>query len=45
MVDGTQVLGFRQRHLLGIEGLQPFEITDLLDRADSYVEVSRRSDK
>jgi aspartate carbamoyltransferase catalytic subunit len=45
MVDGTQVLGFRQRHLLGIEGLQPFEITDLLDRADGYVEVSRRSDK
>jgi aspartate carbamoyltransferase catalytic subunit len=45
MVDGMQVLGFRQRHLLGIEGLQPFEITDLLDRADGYVEVSRRSDK
>ena len=38
-------LRFRQRHLLGIEGLQPFEIRDVLDRADGFVELNRRSDK
>jgi aspartate carbamoyltransferase catalytic subunit len=37
--------GFGQRHLLGIEGLQPSEIRHLLDRADSYVELGRRADK
>jgi aspartate carbamoyltransferase catalytic subunit len=36
---------FRQRHLLGIEGLMPFEILDLLDRADGYVELGRQADK
>jgi aspartate carbamoyltransferase catalytic subunit len=38
-------LRFRHRHLLGIEGLQPFEIQDLLDRADGFVEVNRRTEK
>ena len=38
-------LGFRQRHLLGIEGLYPFEIQDLLDRADGFVELNRRAEK
>jgi aspartate carbamoyltransferase catalytic subunit len=38
-------LGFRREHLLGIEGLEPFEIEDLLDRADGYVEVGRRTQK
>lgn len=37
--------GFSQRHLLGVEGLQPYEIADLLDRADGFVELSRRSEK
>ena len=32
---------FRHRHLLGIEGLSPDEITLLLDLADTYVEQSR----
>ncbi|MGH6905084.1 MAG: aspartate carbamoyltransferase catalytic subunit, partial [Geminicoccaceae bacterium] len=36
---------FGQRHLLGIEGLQPFEIEHLLDHADSYVELGRQADK
>jgi len=36
---------FGHRHLLGIEGLQPFEIEYLLDRADSYVELGRQADK
>jgi len=38
-------LAFRQPHLLGIEGLAPYEIADLLDRADGFVELSRRSEK
>jgi aspartate carbamoyltransferase catalytic subunit len=41
----TIPLGFRQKHLLGIEGLQPFEIQDLLDRADGFVDLNRRADK
>ena len=28
---------FQHKHLLGIEGLQPCEIQDLLDRADGFV--------
>ncbi len=38
-------IGFPHRHLLGIEGLSPDEITLLLDRADSFVERNRRADK
>jgi aspartate carbamoyltransferase catalytic subunit len=37
--------GFQHRHLLGIEGLRPSEIQDLLDRADGFVDLNRRSDK
>ncbi|HEX6013435.1 MAG TPA: aspartate carbamoyltransferase catalytic subunit [Geminicoccaceae bacterium] len=37
--------GFQHQHLLGIEGLRPFEIQDLLDRADGFVDLNRRSDK
>jgi aspartate carbamoyltransferase catalytic subunit len=36
---------FPHRHLLGIEGLVPAEITYLLDRADSYVAQNRKVDK
>jgi aspartate carbamoyltransferase catalytic subunit len=32
---------FRHRHILGIDGLTPDEITYLLDRADSFVALSR----
>ena len=34
-----------RRHLLGINGLSPQEIVDLLDRAEVAVAVSRRPDK
>jgi aspartate carbamoyltransferase catalytic subunit len=37
--------GFPHRHLLGIEGLSPSEITALLDRSESYVEQNREIDK
>lgn len=36
---------YRHRHLLGIQGLVPSEITGLLDLADSYVGLSRQVDK
>ncbi len=34
-------LRFTNRHLLGIEGLYPFEITDILDRAENYAALNR----
>jgi len=36
---------FPHRHLLGIEGLFPNEITFLLDRSEAYVEQNRQADK
>ena len=36
---------FRARHLLGIEPLHPTEITSLLDLAESYVDLNRRTVK
>ncbi len=39
------IVQFPHRHLLGIEGLSPPEISLLLDRAESYVEQNRQADK
>ncbi|HEY9501450.1 MAG TPA: hypothetical protein VIR01_07480, partial [Pyrinomonadaceae bacterium] len=36
---------FNQRHLLGIRELDPAEITDLLDTAESFREISKREIK
>jgi aspartate carbamoyltransferase catalytic subunit len=36
---------FRHRHLLGIEGLSPPEITAILDRSEQYVAQNRQADK
>ena len=36
---------FPHRHLLGIEGLSPDDITLLLDKSEGYVEQSRQADK
>ena len=36
---------FRQTHLLGIEHLDPQDITAILDLADQYVDLNRRSVK
>ena len=36
---------FPHRHLLGIEGLSPAEITLLLDRSELYVDQNRQADK
>ena len=45
MSEPSRSLGFNHKHLLGIEDLQPFEIADLLERADGFVDLNRRSDK
>jgi aspartate carbamoyltransferase catalytic subunit len=36
---------FPHRHLLGIEGLSPDDISGLLDLSDSYVELNRQPEK
>ena len=38
-------MGFTDRHLLGIELLSPAAISEILDLADSYVDLNRRSNK
>jgi aspartate carbamoyltransferase catalytic subunit len=38
-------MSFRARHLLGIEHLSPADITTILDLADSYVALNRRTVK
>ncbi|MBT3307712.1 MAG: aspartate carbamoyltransferase catalytic subunit, partial [Alphaproteobacteria bacterium] len=43
--DGKDTVHFPHRHLLGIEGLSPTEISILLDRSESYVDQNRRADK
>ncbi len=44
-MTGPAAIAFPHRHLLGIEGLSPDEITLLLDIAESYVEQNRQIDK
>ena len=36
---------YPHRHLLGIRGLSPHDIEDLLDRADAAVAISRQAEK
>jgi aspartate carbamoyltransferase catalytic subunit len=43
--DQSAPARYSRRHLLGIEGLSPVEITALLDRSDSFVEQNRQVDK
>lgn len=38
-------MGFTDKHLLGIEPLSPAAISEILDLADSYVDLNRRSNK
>jgi aspartate carbamoyltransferase catalytic subunit len=45
MQRGAPEAPFRHRHLLGIEGLSPADISQFLDLADGYVELSRQADK
>ena len=41
----TATLRFSRTHLLGIEGLTHYEIDDLLDRSNRFVEINRREEK
>jgi aspartate carbamoyltransferase catalytic subunit len=41
----SDALMFPHRHLLGIAGLQPHEITFLLDEAEQWVELNRATEK
>src|SRR5579875_125014 len=45
MTNASAPFSFPHRHLLGIEGLSPDDITQLLDRAESYIEQNRQADK
>ncbi|MBK8176388.1 MAG: aspartate carbamoyltransferase catalytic subunit [Rhodospirillales bacterium] len=45
MSSGDPPPFFRHRHLLGIEGLVPPEISLILDLSEVYVEQNRRADK
>jgi aspartate carbamoyltransferase catalytic subunit len=43
--DGKDKIQFSHRHLLGIEGLSPAEISFFLDRSEIYVEQNRQIKK
>ena len=43
--DVTDLFAYPHRHLLGIEGLYPHEISYLLDRSETYVDQNRHADK
>ncbi len=45
MIDDETAFSYTHRHLLGIEGLSPPEITALLDQSEGYVEQNRQADK
>ena len=45
MTAATSKIRFPHRHLLGIEGLSPDEISELLDLSESHVEQNRQTDK
>ena len=44
-VDDSYQTRFSPRHLLGIEGLSPDQITVFLNKSENYVEQNRRVDK
>ena len=45
MASNPATSDFTDRHLLGIEGLSPIEITALLDTAERYVDQNRQANK
>jgi aspartate carbamoyltransferase catalytic subunit len=45
MIHSSALPRFPHRHLLGIKGLSPIDITALLDRAEAAINISRGSDK
>jgi aspartate carbamoyltransferase catalytic subunit len=45
MTEAAVTPPFRHRHLLGIEGFSPADVTYLLDLAEGHVEANRQADK
>lgn len=45
MASATQDYEFNHRHLLGIEGLHPLDLTYLLDLAETYAELTRSHER
>ena len=45
MISSPDTPTYPHRHILGIEGLSPDEITALLDCSESYVQQNRQADK
>jgi aspartate carbamoyltransferase catalytic subunit len=45
MTSAADDLAFAHRHILGIEGLSPDDITLLLDKSEGYVDQNRQADK
>jgi aspartate carbamoyltransferase catalytic subunit len=45
MTEAAVTPPFRHRHLLGIEGFSPGDVTYLLDLAEGHVEANRQADK
>jgi len=45
MTIANEPTRFLHRHILGIEGLSPDDITLLLDKSETYVEQNRQADK
>ncbi len=44
-MNRSDIASYPHRHLLGIEGLYPHEISYLLDRSESFVDQNRQADK
>ena len=38
-------MGFKDKHLLGIEPMRPEAIVEILDLAEKYVQLNRSKDK
>ena len=45
MAPANQAYTFQHRHLLGIEGLHPLDLTHLLDLAETYAAATRAGDR
>ena len=45
MATAKKAYTFQHRHLLGIEGLHPLDLTHLLDLAETYADATRAGDR
>jgi len=45
MASATYEYTFQHKHLLGIEGLHPLDLTHLLDLAETYANYTRKDQR